>query len=386
MPHCEFTYESLVGGYPPLILMWMTHNMAAFAFEERGDGESYERLYGSFRDYYAKNRGRLDVYDLSFVFCVRPDFPNLDLFRSEVETDVLFCRKFVVPIADPLGPALERLPFLPLSHTHGGSHRPPSAQSYMRGCGVPAVLARYLAVPHQRGPENIVRDCVESNSSWTPVLTDASADTHELTQNGREVETVRLGLLTVENFRAYRKPQVFDLSSAITVLYGPNGFGKTSIFDAIGFAATGGVGRLGLSASTDRFGKAVTHLDSKAEDAVVSLSFYANGVRHEITRCVKTRMHADLDHAVLDRKKTLVELTGGGATLSDRIENLVSLFRATHLFSQEHQELARGFDRDCALPPQVVSHMLAFEDYASARSKASDVCEVLRQRITSRAG
>ena len=63
MPHCEFTYESLVGGYPPLILMWMTHNMAAFAFEERGDGESYERLYGSFRDYYAKNRGRLDVYD-----------------------------------------------------------------------------------------------------------------------------------------------------------------------------------------------------------------------------------------------------------------------------------------------------------------------------------
>ena len=380
MPHCKFTHESVISGYPPLILMWMTHNIAAFAFEEGGARESYDRLYGRFRDYYARNRGRLDVYDLSFVYCVRPDFPDLDLFRSEVETDVYFCRKFVVPLVPPLGRSFERLPFLPLIHTDGGPPRPPSAQSYMRECGVPAVLARYLSVPHQRGPMNIVRDCVEPESNWTPELTDPGPPTQALEQNGREVETVRLRSLSIENFRAYRKAQVFDLGTAITVLYGPNGFGKTSIFDAIDFAATGGVGRLGLSASTDRFRRAVTHLDSKAEDAVVSLSFDTNGVSRRLTRRVKTRMYANLDNAVIDRKKALVELTGGGITLAERIENLVSLFRATHLFSQDHQELARGFDQDCALPTQVVSHMLAFEDYAYARSKGSDVCEILQQR------
>ena len=27
MPNCELTYERLVADHPPLILMWMTHNM-----------------------------------------------------------------------------------------------------------------------------------------------------------------------------------------------------------------------------------------------------------------------------------------------------------------------------------------------------------------------
>ena len=64
-------------------------------------------------------------------------------------------------------------------------------------------------------------------------------------------------------------------------------------------------------------------------------------------------------------------------TAADRVEHLVSLFRATHLFSQEHQELAKEFHRDCALPSHVVSHMLAFDDYANARNKAAEVCDVL---------
>ena len=131
MPHCEFTYESLVTGYPPMILMRMTHNIAAFAFASGDADKSYDELYNSFREYYLGNRSTLDVYDLSFIFCVHPNVPNLDHFRSRVETDVYFCRKFVVPVAEPLDRSFERLPFLPLAHARGERNDlPPRRRTY----------------------------------------------------------------------------------------------------------------------------------------------------------------------------------------------------------------------------------------------------------------
>ena len=384
LPDCELTSEPLVSGYPPLTLMWMTHLMAAFAFSNGDTGKSYAKLYRSFKEYYANNRERLDAFDLSFVFCVRPDLPDLDKFSSKVETDVYFCRKFVVPLAPRLDRSFERLPFLPLALDGRPSGRPPSAQTYMRQCGVPAVLARYLAVPHQRGAENIVRDCIENKSNWTSVLASQGGVGTPGPETERDAERVRLESVHIESFRAYKKPQTFRLGTAVTVVYGPNGFGKTSLFDAIDFAATGGIGRLGLVPSNDLFAKVVSHLDGKPGDAGVSLNFGTDGARRRIRRQVVSRMHASLDGSSCDRKRALAEITGGGATPADRVEHFVSLFRATHLYSQEHQELAKEFDRDCALPAHVVAHMLAFEDYASARKKASSVCEILGETVAKR--
>ena len=48
--------------------------------------------------------------------------------------------------------------------------------------------------------------------------------------------------------------------------------------------------------------------------------------------------------------------------------------------------MAKGFDRDCALPPEVVSHMLAFDDYAIARRKAAEVCDVLGRALAETTG
>ena len=187
--------------------------------------------------------------------------------------------------------------------------------------------------------------------------------------------------MTIESFRAYRKRQDFELGDAVTVLYGPNGFGKTSFFDAVDFAATGGVGRLGLLSNTDRFARAVGHLDGRLEDASVGLNFGMNGSRRKITRRVASRAKALIDGSAYDRKSALVEITGSGLGASDRVEHLERLFRATHIFGQGAPELARGFDRDCVLPAQVVAHMLAFDDYASARSKASEVCDILDRAL-----
>ena len=383
LPECEVTSEPRVSEHAPMIFMWMANLMAGFALSNGDTLGSYRKLFGSFKDYYAENRKRLDVLELSFVFCVRPDLPNLETFCSEVETDVYFCRKFVIILADSLDRAFERLPFLPLTLGTEGLRRPPSAQTYMRQCGVPATLAKYLAVPHQRGAENIAKDCLDESSNWMPVLAGHSRAKMAMPGSRPEDdEWVRLDAVAIQNFRAYRRRQVFDLGRAVTVLYGPNGFGKTSFFDAVDFAATGGVGRLGLSAKTDRFARAVAHLDGKPEDASVAVRFSANGRARRISRRMASRAHASVDGTSHDRKRALAEVTGGGLEASDRIEHLVSLFRATHLFGQGQPELGKGFDRDCALPPQVVSHMLAFDDYANARRKALEVCDVLEQALS----
>src|SRR6202051_3540473 len=99
-----------------------------------------------------------DALDLAFVFCVKPGVTNLDQFCSTIETDVYFCRKFVVPLSSPLSASLARLPFLPLTPLDGKTLRPASAQNFLQQCSVPAVLARYIVVQHERGPERIVED------------------------------------------------------------------------------------------------------------------------------------------------------------------------------------------------------------------------------------
>ena len=132
LPDCDVTTESLVSGQAPMIFTWMAHLMAGFACSNGDADASYRKLFGSFKDYYAEHRSRLDDLELSFVFCVEPDLPHLEKFCSEIETDAYFCRKFVVPLAGSLDRSFGRLPFLPLALGAGRLQRPPSAQTYMR--------------------------------------------------------------------------------------------------------------------------------------------------------------------------------------------------------------------------------------------------------------
>ena len=383
LPDCDLTAEHLLKGYSPMILVWMTHLVAAFAFVRENPRDAYRKLYRSFKDYYASNRKRLDALDLSFVLCVPPSLPNLEEFRSEVETDVYFCRKYVVPLTEEVGESFDRLPFLPLTSTSGESPRPPGAQTYMQQCGVPAALARQLAVPHQRSAENIARDCVGHGPSEPfAIVGQEEIRAAEIGRIRKEVDKVRLDSITIRNFRAYKEPREFDLSGDVTVIYGPNGFGKTSLFDAIDFAATGGIGRLGMPSS--RFERSVAHLDSSEQDSAVSLVYSSNGVTRRLVRRVASRASAAVDSLHRDRKEALAGLTGSGTAREDRVDHLVSLFRATHIFGQEHQELGREFAHDCALPSQVVSRMLAFEDYLNARRKAKDVAKVLGDAVDQR--
>ena len=378
LPDSQLMEVSADAHYQPLLLLTTPQVTAGFGFSNGDMGKSYEVLYGGFKSQYIEQRTEWDARDLAFVFCVPPESPGLDRFCSQVETDVYFCRKFVIPLARPVADALARLPFLPLAPVQGRSLRPPSAQTLLQQCGTTAVLAKYLVVQGQRSPETIVEDCLSGTFGEPRTLHRSSSEL--MLAESLAAAPVRLERIKIQNFRAYRKAQTFILGDDVTVLYGPNGFGKTSVFDAIDFAATGDVGRLRIS-DDSHFKKTATHLDSRAEDASVSLFFAVNGVERKIVRRVSDRKHAFLDGIRSDRKAILSELTGGSGPATDRVENLVNLFRATHLFSQEYQELAKGFKENCELSQEIVSRLLAFEDYSNAWKKASQVSKVIDRII-----
>lgn len=366
-------------GGEPLVLLRTDHVVAGFGISNGNARAVYDTLYRGFKKCTAERQDQWGTRDLAFVLCVPPQTPNLDHLCSSLETDIYFCRKFVVPMVSPWSLALSRLPFLPLTPIHGDSLRPPSAQTLLQKSGVPAALAKYIVVRQQRSAAGIIEDSI-------------GGDFGEPRKLGREVVVgaiaiervathLRLETVTVENFRAYRKPQTFTLGKHITVLYGPNGFGKTSFFDAVDFAATGGVGRIEGTTSDAHFRKLVQHLDSGPEEGKVSLGFTQDGLRRRLVRSVKTPKQALLDDNTADRKAVLIELTGGDIGVSDRVENFVNLFRATHLFSQEQQELTRNFRDSCQLSSEIVSRMLAFEDYTNAVNKASEVVALLNNTI-----
>jgi DNA repair exonuclease SbcCD ATPase subunit len=81
---------------------------------------------------------------------------------------------------------------------------------------------------------------------------------------------VRLRSLTVSGFRGFAGEQSFDLSADVVLVHGPNGSGKTSFFDAVLWALTGTVDRLGpdstLVSRYAEFGEARVQLALRAQD------------------------------------------------------------------------------------------------------------------------
>jgi exonuclease SbcC len=358
-----------------LLLVKRAGDLAAFALSNGDPKQCYEDCYAEFKKMYSDNHSSWDSFNLAFVLCVRYREPELEGFYSSVETDTYFCRKFVISFEESIDAGLETLPFVPLERISGPFQRPPSARTLLQQrFGVPAKLAEYLIELGRGSKDRIVNDCLDGKFGEPNVQIEAEV------MSGRDSiapsEPVRLKALRIESFRAYHKPQEFDLDADIVVLYGPNGFGKTSFFDAVDFGATGEIGRLDLSG--DDFKKAAANLGGSPQASSVTLVYGNQSQLHELSRTVANRGEAQLDGRIVSNKKTIAHLTGvNKPTGGEHIRNLIGLFRATHLFSQESQEFAEDFHTKCQLPAEVVSRMLAFEDYSSGNKKVNDVLDVI---------
>jgi exonuclease SbcC len=371
------TIELLVAAEYPILLLETGNDLAGFAVADGHPREAYEASYAFFKDLYAERHKEWDNLNLSFILCPQRRDERLDDFFTRIEADTFFCRKFVIALDESLRRGLTRLPFAPLEHADGGFRRPPSAQTLLRDIGVPARLATYVVVPGQRDEEGIIDECKGGAFGAPQPLKEVGPS-----RSFRAVsidESIRLKSLKIQNFRAYRKSQTFDLDADLIFLYGPNGFGKTSFFDAIDFVATGDIGRLKIK-DRARLPKIARHLNSRSESSSVSAIVASSRGEREIERSTNSPIQSTIGNTEADRKHALLELVGPGATgIADRVENLIKLFRATHLFSQELQTLMEDFREHCHLSPDVVSRMLAFEDYVNGINKSGKVIDRLNR-------
>jgi exonuclease SbcC len=373
LPTAQLEQVKLREDLAPVIIMLRGHAVDAFAV---GGMDDYEALYAGFKNHYRSKGSEWVSKEISFVLCIPPDQDADQRFCSRVEVDVYFCRKYVLRLTSDVRGSLSRLPFIPLEQIAGASIRPPSAKTLLRNRSLKPELANALVDPGT-GAATILDNSLAGRYGQPVLASDSAGSSAEVRELERPHQAT-LKSISIENFRAYRALKTFELGSKLTVLYGPNGFGKTSFFDALDFAVTGAVGR--LANAKGGLAKAAKHLDSAGEPTSVTVKFEQGGQERVLVRTLSAPTEATLDGEVTSRKSVLAALTGGMPS-ADRVENLVSLFRATHLFSQDNQELTREFSESSTLPGALVSRMLAFDDYVNGVKKSAEVCRLAKQRL-----
>jgi DNA repair exonuclease SbcCD ATPase subunit len=140
--------------------------------------------------------------------------------------------------------------------------------------------------------------------------------------------------IRIENFRGYGSD--FDLQLAapngVTILSGPNGLGKTSLYEAIEWALTGSVRRLALLTDGDPQRMELIRRESNLSQCHVELTFEGNdGRTHTVFRDFSRTSGLVTGTPVL---KVVELLSGSGRDWGIREDNLTEYLLLTHIHPQ----------------------------------------------------
>ena len=372
-----------------LLILTTSSDSVGFLVANGRPQESYAAGYNAFKRLYREHHSAWQHRNLSFVVCRAGDSESHDAFYSQIETDVYFCRKYVIHLqadTDSMRRELLRLPFVPLSVGESGViRRPPSAQTLLQSKNVDAEIAESICVAGKCSAGRLLDQAIDRLSSASGLPAIGSARVDSVVAEKRAIGKIRVKSLVIEAFRAYRKSQKFDLDADVVVLYGPNGLGKTSFFDAIDYVCTGRIGRLcRRRLSPKQFMDLARHLDTSANDGIVTLQYCHDSADHTVSRQVEDWGEAIIDGGRYDRTAVMERLTAARWDESKaRVENIERLFRATHLFSQADPELLADLNDDSTLSAELVSRLLALDDYTSGSAKAEATLKLVSSELNS---
>jgi DNA repair exonuclease SbcCD ATPase subunit len=148
----------------------------------------------------------------------------------------------------------------------------------------------------------------------------------------------RLAALTIENFRGVRDPMSFDLNASAVLLWGPNGTGKTTLFDALLWLCRGDIPRL-HAYTLRRNEDYVTNRYRASQPAVVSAEFVNQG------RIVTVTRRGDSRDNYLEFEDAFGRVTGDAAATSLRLLlvgghlSLAEVLRTSGLLQQDDLRL-----------------------------------------------
>jgi exonuclease SbcC len=377
--------EDVACGEEQFLLLSTNSDFAGFVVLNGSPEATYRSSYARFKEIYREAHDEVKSKTLSFVLCHTDTRRDYESFYGAIESDVYFCRKYVIRFHKSAGPLLEQLSglaFFPLPEGGVSSDimRPPSAQTLLQNIGVSASMSKNLVVPGEYSAKRFVED-IQTGSTSLPEI--GVYEGKQDSPGSTELANTRLSKLNIESFRAYNKGQDFDLDADVIVLYGPNGLGKTSFFDAIDFACTGRIFR--FSGSQSDFVKIARNLNCDEGSGQVRLEVKSDSGEHAIVRAVDDWSSALIGDDRLKRVDILQLLSAARwQDKAPRVENLEKLFRSTHLFNQTDQQMMSMFRTESTIPFDVLSRMLALDDYATGLTKVEEVSRLVGSKIAAK--
>jgi len=330
----------------PLIVLETSTDSVGFAVVNGTPKEAYTTAYQEFKKIYRLKHSVWQHRNLSFVICRFEPHRRDDGFFSSIENDVYFCRKYVIHMPrenKEIVKELSRLPFLPLpEETMVGAIRPTSAQTLLQSINVSAALARQIVVPREYSAARILKD-LSSEDQLLPEIK-SEYPSHDV-MISEPTEKTRIKGISIEAFRVYKKRINFNLDADIVILYGPNGLGKTSFFDAIDYICTGRIGRLCRRRPNQKdFIKLARNLDMGPGSGIVEMEITRDSSDFHLLRTIEDWRYTRVGKEKYDRANLLQFITSAQwETRKPRIEIIERLFRASHLFNQTDPDLFTDF-------------------------------------------
>lgn len=329
----------------------------------------------------------IPYYSSYLIFALpQEDLPS-DREIERIILDEYVCRKLILPVncsLENLKENILKLPFYPLEIAEIAEHRIPK--------GVVDALSTTEFDPQlisdiagRIAPARIVRKIL-SNEYEEYV-------TRRIVQLPKEPRTPeqgnrRLKEITIRNFRGIGNKVLLDLDADIVAIYGANGTGKTSIFDAIEWTITGQI---------ERLQKPIKDMDLRIKDIIVNL-FYAenlaktkiklgiNGVTKNIERSLnpleKVESKVTIDNSKV-KDKTVIAVVTGNELLKSPIKGVERFrkgFLASHILKQ--QTLAEFISRtDPKARYNSFSYIIGTQNFVTFNDKVGKVVDRIEKEI-----
>ncbi len=310
----------------------------------------------------------------SLAFLYDPNIQNTlleDIIK--IERNEMYCRKYAIPLSDDLAEEIMRLPIASLTNSKIRGRLPKSARKSLYEMGITRDFAD--AILKRVNPDTVLsRVPKELHAESTRLGKSFDSDIYIYDESS--MKKTRLKELEIQGFRAYGKPQVFDLDADLIVVAGPNGLGKTSFFDAIDFVTSGFV---------RRFDKRLNHLPNLRHGQDLKVTLKACVTNEVATQEIAiSKDNLDINSVYVNgkpsnRKDVLTQLSQ--TTLNEGVDRLTQLFRASHLVNQSHAELTEQIHINSRVPINIMGRMLSLEDYVSGIKKTEDTIDHIDKKL-----
>jgi len=301
--------------------------------------------------------------------------------------DEYVCRKLIFPVnssLDKLKEDILKLPFYPLDIPEVTEHKiPKDVVDALLTTGFDQQLLSDIA--GRISPPQIVRKIL--SNEYEEYVTRGIVQLPEEPRVPEQPDR-KLKEITIKNFRGIGNKVLLNLNADIAVIYGPNGTGKTSIFDAIEWTITGQI---------ERLQKPIKDIDLKVKDIIVNLFHKENSAKTKIELDIngetknierslnpleKGKSKVTIDNSNVTSKTVIAVVTGNELlkSLMKRVERFRKGFLASHILKQ--QALTEFISRtDPKARYDSFSYIIGTQDFVRFNDKVGDIVNRMGKEI-----